>query len=317
MISLSKRAAPRGTGGAALAVWFSRAVTLASPPGKDGGDDRAPGHGERYAVDGCRRALEARGRLSAPREPEHRGEVRRHGGTCRPPRRCPRGGAGPRSRATRNGSRASSRPRGSSATPPGGSTTGWSPSAATPARTPPRGGSSTSPGSPGRRRAERGHLELEWAPGTRQVDFGNLRAAAGGRALDPRLPVATLPHSNDPQCAALMSQRPGGRARPPSPSWRSGRGSAPRSRWGTWRATSRRRGPAARPRSARRRSGAARRRRPRPSAATTRPTGRGAVRTPSRTYSVHLFVRTPPSEKPPLWSSLTIQRPSPVIFMAI
>lgn len=42
-----------------------------------------------------------------------------------------------------------------------------------------------------------------------------------------------------------------------------------------------------------------------------------AVRTLSRTYSVHLFVRTPPSEKPPLWSSLTIQRPSPVIFMAI
>ena len=39
--------------------------------------------------------------------------------------------------------------------------------------------------------------------------------------------------------------------------------------------------------------------------------------TPIRTYSVHLFVRTPPSEKPPLWSSLTIQRPSPVIFMAI
>ena len=28
-----------GTGGAALAVWFPRAVTLASPPGKDGGDD--------------------------------------------------------------------------------------------------------------------------------------------------------------------------------------------------------------------------------------------------------------------------------------
>ena len=35
-----------GTGGAALAVWFPRAVTLASPPGKDGGDDRAPGHSE-------------------------------------------------------------------------------------------------------------------------------------------------------------------------------------------------------------------------------------------------------------------------------
>lgn len=47
------------------------------------------------------------------------------------------------------------------------------------------------------------------------------------------------------------------------------------------------------------------------------PRARGAAWTPSRTYSVHLFVRTPPSEKPPSWSSLTIQRPSPVIFMAI
>lgn len=181
MISLSKRAAPRGTGGAALAVWFSRAVTLASPPGKDGGDDRAPGHGERYAVDGCRRALEVRGRPSAPREPEHRGEVRRHGGTCRPPRRCPRGGAGPRSRATRNGSRAPSRPRGSSATPPGGSTTGWSPSAATPARTPPRGGSSTSPGSPGRRRAERGTSSSSGRPApARSISGTSTPRPAGG-----------------------------------------------------------------------------------------------------------------------------------------
>ena len=53
-----------------------------------------------------------------------------------------------------------------------------------------------------------GCLELEWAPGTCQVDFGNFRAAAGGRALDPRLPVATPPHLNDRQCVALMSQRP-------------------------------------------------------------------------------------------------------------
>ena len=80
-----------------------------------------------------------------------------------------------------------------------------------------------------------GYLELEWAPGTCQVDFGNFRAAAGGRVLDPRLPVATLPHSNDPQRAALMSQRPGGRTRSPPPSWRSGRGSASRSRWSAWR----------------------------------------------------------------------------------
>ena len=54
-----------------------------------------------------------------------------------------------------------------------------------------------------------GCLELEWAPGTCQVDFGNFRAAVGGRTLDPRLLVATLPHSNDRQCVALMSQRSG------------------------------------------------------------------------------------------------------------
>lgn len=65
-----------------------------------------------------------------------------------------------------------------------------------------------------------GYLELEWAPGICQVDFGNFRAAVGGRALDPRLLVATLPHSNDRRCVALMSQRPGGRARSPPPSWR-------------------------------------------------------------------------------------------------
>lgn len=52
-----------------------------------------------------------------------------------------------------------------------------------------------------------GYLELEWAPGTCQADFGNFRAAVGGRALDLRLPVAALPHSNDRQCVALMSQR--------------------------------------------------------------------------------------------------------------
>ena len=63
-------------------------------------------------------------------------------------------------------------------------------------------------------------LELEWAPGTCQIDFGNFRTTVGERALDLKLLIATLPHSNDRQCAALMSQRPGGRARPPPPSWR-------------------------------------------------------------------------------------------------
>ena len=52
-----------------------------------------------------------------------------------------------------------------------------------------------------------GYLEPGWAPGTCQVDFGNFRAAIGGRTLGPMLLVATLPHSNDRQCVALMSQR--------------------------------------------------------------------------------------------------------------
>ena len=44
--SLSKRAAPRGPGARPSPYGFPGAVTLASPPGKDGEDDRAPGHSE-------------------------------------------------------------------------------------------------------------------------------------------------------------------------------------------------------------------------------------------------------------------------------
>lgn len=51
-----------------------------------------------------------------------------------------------------------------------------------------------------------GYLELEWAPGTCQVDFRNFHVSIGGRALDLKLLVATLPHSNYRQCVALMSQ---------------------------------------------------------------------------------------------------------------
>ncbi len=47
-------------------------------------------------------ALEVRDRPSAPREPEHRDEARRHGGLS-PTAPLPRGGADPHSRATRNG----------------------------------------------------------------------------------------------------------------------------------------------------------------------------------------------------------------------
>ena len=51
------------------------------------------------------------------------------------------------------------------------------------------------------------NFRLALTPGTCQVDFGNFRAAVGGRSLDLKLLVATLPHSNDRQCVALMSQR--------------------------------------------------------------------------------------------------------------
>ena len=51
-----------------------------------------------------------------------------------------------------------------------------------------------------------GYLELEWAPGACQVDFGNFRAVVAGEALDLKLLVLTLPHSNERQCAALRSE---------------------------------------------------------------------------------------------------------------
>ena len=55
--------------------------------------------------------------------------------------------------------------------------------------------------------AGEGYLELEWAPGTCQVDFGNFRAVVAGEELALKLLVATLPHSNDRQCVSLRSQR--------------------------------------------------------------------------------------------------------------
>ncbi len=55
--------------------------------------------------------------------------------------------------------------------------------------------------------AGEGFLELEWAPGTCQVDFGNFRAAVGGEGPGLKLLVATLPHSNDRQCVAMRPRR--------------------------------------------------------------------------------------------------------------
>ena len=52
-----------------------------------------------------------------------------------------------------------------------------------------------------------GYLELEWAPGTAQVDFGNFRATVAGRTVDLKLLVVTLPHSNARFCVALPCER--------------------------------------------------------------------------------------------------------------
>lgn len=52
-----------------------------------------------------------------------------------------------------------------------------------------------------------GYLELEWAPGTAQVDFGNFRCVLAGRPRDMKLLVVTLPHSNARRCAATFSER--------------------------------------------------------------------------------------------------------------
>ena len=52
-----------------------------------------------------------------------------------------------------------------------------------------------------------GYLEPGWAPGTAQVDFGNLRATVAGRAIDPRPLVVTLPHPNARYCVAPPCER--------------------------------------------------------------------------------------------------------------
>lgn len=52
-----------------------------------------------------------------------------------------------------------------------------------------------------------GYLELEWAPGTAQVDFGNFEADVAGERLALKLLVVSLPHSNARYARACMSQR--------------------------------------------------------------------------------------------------------------
>ena len=52
-----------------------------------------------------------------------------------------------------------------------------------------------------------GYLELEWAPGTAQADFGNFEADVAGERLALKLLVVSLPHSNARYARACMSQR--------------------------------------------------------------------------------------------------------------
>lgn len=54
-----------------------------------------------------------------------------------------------------------------------------------------------------------GCLELEWAPGTAQVDFGSFGADVAGERLSLMLLVVSLPHSNARYARACMSQRSG------------------------------------------------------------------------------------------------------------
>ncbi len=52
-----------------------------------------------------------------------------------------------------------------------------------------------------------GYLELEWAPGTAQGDYGNFEAVVAGERLRLKLLVVALPHSNARYAVAGMSQR--------------------------------------------------------------------------------------------------------------
>ncbi len=83
------------------------------------------------------------------------------------------------------------------------------------------------PGGGGR---ERGTSELEWAPGTCQVDFGNFRAAVGGRTLDLKLLVAYA-SALETTGSASPSCRRGRSACAPGCSRSSAAGAAPRRRW--------------------------------------------------------------------------------------
>ena len=55
--------------------------------------------------------------------------------------------------------------------------------------------------------AGEGFLELEWAPGTAQVDYGNFEAVVAGERLALKLLVVSLPHPDARYARARMSRR--------------------------------------------------------------------------------------------------------------
>lgn len=52
-----------------------------------------------------------------------------------------------------------------------------------------------------------GFLELDWAPGTMQADYGTFTATVAGERLELKLLVATFPHSNVRFCIAMMCEK--------------------------------------------------------------------------------------------------------------
>ena len=58
-----------------------------------------------------------------------------------------------------------------------------------------------------RQGTEEGYLELEWAPGTAQVDYGNFEAVVAGERLALKLLVVSLPHPDARYARACMSRR--------------------------------------------------------------------------------------------------------------
>lgn len=52
-----------------------------------------------------------------------------------------------------------------------------------------------------------GFLELDWAPGTMQVDYGVFTATIAGESLDLKLLAVTFPHSNARFCIAMMCEK--------------------------------------------------------------------------------------------------------------